>query len=260
MKKTKLPLINCDKTIIDNLFKKFSREQIMWPLVLIDGAIRLSSWVIEEGGKSINGISFRRYPKYRSPFDDIEYELSDWILIDDIGQKIAGINFRENSEGRFLIFTYNEAYEKLALPMVEIIKLELEIYDFLDSSEIPDTRPEIKSKTDIGGPNEDGFALSGMLSDEVVALPEAVVDSNTVSAESIPSNDMQPWEKIKNKNWDRLALKMWWEGNSRKEIARKVSVSARRVTNRLSELRQMYGDEIVPTHEQRRKRFILKNS
>jgi len=59
--------------------------------------------------------------------------------------------------------------------------------------------------------------------------------------------------QIPDKNWDRLAVKMWLTGYTSTEIADNISVSPRRVTNKISELRQKYGQEIVPYDKDRRK-------
>lgn len=61
-----------------------------------------------------------------------------------------------------------------------------------------------------------------------------------------------PWQSIDEQTgWDREALKMWWEGYKNKEIAEKVNVVPRRVTNRISELRKKYNPEIVPYKKDR---------
>ena len=65
------------------------------------------------------------------------------------------------------------------------------------------------------------------------------------------------WEKIQDKNWDREVVKLWWTGLSVPEIWRKTYVaSEERIRNRISELRNEYGKEIIPYDRERRKMII----
>jgi hypothetical protein len=66
--------------------------------------------------------------------------------------------------------------------------------------------------------------------------------------------DDKPWEFIPELSWDRAALRLWWLDHSCPAIARQLHVSTKTITNRLSELRTMYGTGIVPTDWQRRNR------
>lgn len=66
--------------------------------------------------------------------------------------------------------------------------------------------------------------------------------------------ELPPWEKIPDHLWDRVAVRLWWEGHLAKEIANAVRTTPERVTNRLSELRRQYGPEIVPYDKDRRKK------
>ena len=91
---------------------------------------------------------------------------------------------------------------------------------------------------------------------------EAMIEEDTNPAEEPPSISEKPranpWERIPDNSWDRIAVQMWHEGNTNREIAKQVRVTKERVTNRLSELRTQYGKEVVPTDEQRRKKLIEK--
>lgn len=75
-------------------------------------------------------------------------------------------------------------------------------------------------------------------------------------ASNLSFNGVQPWQQITDYLWDRKAVEMWWGNYINIEIGRAVHVSPRRVTNRLSELRKIYGEGVVPTDKQRRKRRI----
>lgn len=64
----------------------------------------------------------------------------------------------------------------------------------------------------------------------------------------------EPWEKITDYYYDRQLVKLWWDKNIYlcSEIGQKLSLTSTRVTNRLSELRKIYGTEIVPFNSERR--------
>ncbi len=68
--------------------------------------------------------------------------------------------------------------------------------------------------------------------------------------------DLKPWEKIPDHYWDRTAVEMWCKGNTNQEIATRVKVHPRTVTNRIIELRRLYPKAEIPTNEQRRKLMI----
>lgn len=64
--------------------------------------------------------------------------------------------------------------------------------------------------------------------------------------------------KIDDNGWDRLVLELWRAGHTCGEIESKTHVAGEaRIRNRLSELRHIYGEDIVPTNEQRRKKKIV---
>lgn len=66
----------------------------------------------------------------------------------------------------------------------------------------------------------------------------------------------QPWEAIPDHLWDRLAVKLWCSGYTNQEIAQRVKVHPRTITNRISELRRRYPAAAIPTQEQRKKQMI----
>jgi hypothetical protein len=59
-----------------------------------------------------------------------------------------------------------------------------------------------------------------------------------------------PWEQIEDKRSNRKILELWWSGYTNSEIARKVDLDPRTVTNILSRLRMEYKQAIVPTKNQ----------
>ena len=71
-----------------------------------------------------------------------------------------------------------------------------------------------------------------------------------------PESLHHPWERVPDRGPNREILKMWWEGYTNSEIARKVSLQPRTITNIISRLRIEHGDETVPRDDQRRKSYI----
>jgi hypothetical protein len=74
----------------------------------------------------------------------------------------------------------------------------------------------------------------------------------------MPESSLPLWERIPDHLSDRLIVRLWNEGKSNIEIAPHVFLKPRSVTNVLSRLRDMYGEDIVLTNSERRKR-LMKN-
>jgi hypothetical protein len=74
----------------------------------------------------------------------------------------------------------------------------------------------------------------------------------------MPEDPLPAWERIPDHYADRMILELWISGLTNTEIAPKVTLSPRAVTNTISRLRHDYGKDIVPKAEERRKR-LLKN-
>lgn len=72
------------------------------------------------------------------------------------------------------------------------------------------------------------------------------------SLAGVPSLDHEPWNEIPDLKWDRQALQLWWKGYDAPQISARLHVSAKTVRNRLSELRKIYSEEIVPTKDRLR--------
>lgn len=76
-----------------------------------------------------------------------------------------------------------------------------------------------------------------------------------------PLPTLPAWERIPEHLWDRPVLKLWHEGYTCKEIFTMTNyASEARIRNRLSQLRNEHGKEIVPTNEQRRQKKIVISS
>lgn len=63
------------------------------------------------------------------------------------------------------------------------------------------------------------------------------------------------WEQIPDKDWDRQAVQLLHKGYSDPDIGKRLSISSKRVTNRLSELRRLFPEQ-VPTRKELRQRKI----
>jgi hypothetical protein len=67
---------------------------------------------------------------------------------------------------------------------------------------------------------------------------------------SSPAEDA--WNKIPDLGWDRQALELWWRGYQIPQIADRLHLTEKTVRNRMSALRKIYTEDIVPTAEQLR--------
>jgi hypothetical protein len=73
------------------------------------------------------------------------------------------------------------------------------------------------------------------------------------SSKSPDDTSDEPWEQIEDKSWNRLAVQLWWQGLNNQSIANQIKrehnleeLSSKTVRNRISKLRQKYGEDIVP--------------
>jgi hypothetical protein len=64
-----------------------------------------------------------------------------------------------------------------------------------------------------------------------------------------------PWESIEDHGVDKIILKFWHQRLSPKEIAKQISRDPKTIRNTLSRLRKKYGEDVVPTAEQLKKRL-----
>lgn len=71
-------------------------------------------------------------------------------------------------------------------------------------------------------------------------------------AEQVISDQSLPlWEQVPEHRWDREALQLWHEGHSCSEIAARIKQAPKTIRNKLTDLRNRYGTEIVPLDENR---------
>jgi hypothetical protein len=64
----------------------------------------------------------------------------------------------------------------------------------------------------------------------------------------------KPWEIIPDVGWNRRAVELWQAGYKAGEIAAKIgNLTAKTVYNRLSDLRGIYGTEVVPERRSKSK-------
>jgi hypothetical protein len=77
---------------------------------------------------------------------------------------------------------------------------------------------------------------------------------NTVAADQPLTLADRPWELVANVAWDRLLVELWWKDHPSAIIAQHAGVTPKTVLNRLSQLRKIYGKNVIPTETQRRGR------
>jgi len=82
---------------------------------------------------------------------------------------------------------------------------------------------------------------------------EKVVPSDPASD---PAPNLQPWEKIPDRFSDQIAVRLWCEGHTNQEIARRICMQPKSVTNLISRLRCRYPDAGIPTYHQKRKLMV----
>lgn len=63
----------------------------------------------------------------------------------------------------------------------------------------------------------------------------------------------QPWRKIPDIGWDRQALKLWWEDLTSREIGHKLRRKPQTILNKISDLRRLHGEELVPKRRSSKK-------
>jgi hypothetical protein len=78
------------------------------------------------------------------------------------------------------------------------------------------------------------------------ALKEAEAIGDGGQATETEAAILELWKKIPDVGYNRLMLRMWHAGSSAREIGLRINRNHKTVSNNLSALRQIYGDEIVP--------------
>lgn len=73
-------------------------------------------------------------------------------------------------------------------------------------------------------------------------------------AKSKSPRSVEPWEKIEDHASNREILRLWHQEQINSEIGMRVNLSKRSVTNIISMLRKKYGNEIVLTNEERKRK------
>ena len=83
-----------------------------------------------------------------------------------------------------------------------------------------------------------------------------VLDKYLKLSDGNPPPNIPVWTLIPDEGFDRYLVEYWSKGYSAKEIRSKLYVSERRIYNRLSDLRKIYGEKIVPLRIKRKKTEI----
>jgi hypothetical protein len=70
-----------------------------------------------------------------------------------------------------------------------------------------------------------------------------------------PGRTNEPWKLVPDIGYDQVMIKLWLHGSDVEAIGKRIGISRSRVYARLGELRNIYGEEIVPFrhHGYRRK-------
>ena len=77
-------------------------------------------------------------------------------------------------------------------------------------------------------------------------LADSIIEKWKTKTILVEDTKKELWENIPNVGWYRNALKLWHEGLSIGQIGRKVGKSEQTVRNKIAELRNLYGEDIVP--------------
>lgn len=85
---------------------------------------------------------------------------------------------------------------------------------------------------------------------------EAVLPKQETETQPTWSEGQEPWNRVSDHGWDRDALDLWWQGLTVPEIAARLHLGEKTVRNRLTALRKIHGEEIVPTAKQLRKMHL----
>jgi hypothetical protein len=141
------------------------------------------------------------------------------------------------------------------------LQLDAESGRFYTAEEI-----EIKVKEDWKGEQEYNKASQARYNEihsfDEMTLKEAtkryLMQNSLIESTEKQKAESKYWEMIEDHLWDRQALELWHRGYTCKEIFDQTHVASEdRIRNRLTELRNKYGEEVVPTDEQRRKSKIV---
>ena len=85
---------------------------------------------------------------------------------------------------------------------------------------------------------------------------EAVLPKQETETQPTWSEGQEPWNRVSDHGWDRQALDLWWQGLTVPEIASRLHMGEKTVRNRLTTMRKVYGEKIVPTARQLRKMHL----
>jgi len=64
----------------------------------------------------------------------------------------------------------------------------------------------------------------------------------------------EPWQMVPDAGWDREAARLWYKGNSYREIGALLAEEPGTVANKITELRKQYGEQAIPFHTRQPKR------
>jgi hypothetical protein len=94
--------------------------------------------------------------------------------------------------------------------------------------------------------NENLNKTSEQSTDQSVARTVELHDHGKKGQFSLADEGIPAWERVKDYLYDRQLVEMWHKGFQNSEIANTVGVTPKRITNRITELRNQYGVVIIP--------------
>lgn len=127
------------------------------------------------------------------------------------------------------------------------------------------TKKRIRIRAKRGIPEGDSlfeFLISEMLKDykdllEDIQglLKEFNFNSSKLEEEEPLDSEGKLWYRIPDIGWDRIALKLWLNDYTHREIGLKLDFAPKTIQNRLTVLRKLHGTEVVPLRRRRKKGY-----
>lgn len=242
------PVIVYDPTRLDVPFSTFLSEtnDVLFEFIVRNSAEIFLEWchtelVIMHPGDFVDTIESEYFDSITEDYVDYSYEIFTRIS----GEIIPPDN--NNSVWRYVIVADTYQKDKLKFSYVAA---------FIEATPIGKDRCYVKCLCD---PD-----INPKMKDWLANLEERAITVTTAHMvvggdESTKSDQSKPWMCIPDHLWDRIAIEMWCNGHTNQEIASKVKVVPRAVTNRISSLRLKHPEAQIPTHEERRKLMIRRD-
>jgi hypothetical protein len=242
------PVIVYDPTRLDVIFSKFlsATNDVLFEFTVRNRAEIFVEWchtelAIMHPGDFVDTIESEYFDSITEDYVDYSYE----VITRTSGEIIPPDN--NNSVWRYVIVADTYQKDKLKVSYVAA---------FIEATPIGKDRCYVKCLCD---PDINPEMKDWLANLEERAITVTTADMVVGGDESTKSDHSKPWMCIPDHLWDRIAIEMWCNGHTNQEIASKVKVVPRAVTNRISFLRRRYPDAHIPTYEERRKLMIQRD-